>query len=160
MGKPRFQNRYCMNSFHLKCLFKILLVLLSIDLFGKKDTSLNGLDSAGSRPVKIAANPRLKQTGFRKFLIGSNYRNEWIRPVDVPVLNLGTAYGGLTPTKQGGGKQTKSLRVEDHSGKEWALRSVEKFPEKAVPAILRHTVSEKIVADGISASYPYGVLSM
>src|SRR5258706_139441 len=53
MGKPRFQNRYCMNSFHLKCLFKILLVLLSIDLFGQKDTSLNDLDSAGSRTVKI-----------------------------------------------------------------------------------------------------------
>ena len=109
--------------------------------------------------IKIAANPQLKGSGLKRFLIGKNYRSEWTQPVEVPVLHLKTAYGGLTPTKTGGGKETRSLRVEDSAGKEWSLRSVEKFPENAIPQGFKNTIAVKIVEDGISASYPYGALS-
>jgi hypothetical protein len=106
------------------------------------------------------ANPNLKGTGFSKFLIGENYRKEWTTPLRLHVLDMGNELGGLTPLKQGGGKQTKSLRVKDSSGKEWALRSVQKYPDAAIPADLRKTVVKDIVAEGVSASYPYGALSM
>jgi hypothetical protein len=102
----------------------------------------------------------LKGSGFSQFLVGKNYREEWITPLRLHVLDMGTELGGLTPLKQGGGKQTKSLRVKDASGKEWALRSVQKYPEAAIPPDLRRTVVKDIVAEGISASYPYGALSM
>ncbi|HEY0355080.1 MAG TPA: BamA/TamA family outer membrane protein, partial [Flavisolibacter sp.] len=82
------------------------------------------------------------------------------QPIRVEVLDLSKELGGLTPTKQGGGKQTRSLRVEDSSGKEWALRSVEKDPTAAIPPDLRQTFVKDVVRDGISASYPYGALSM
>src|SRR5688500_14539416 len=55
--------------------------------------------------------------------MGSNYRTEWNTPVKAPVLDL----TGLTPTKLGGGKQTKSLRLEDANGREYVLRSIQKF---------------------------------
>lgn len=120
------------------------------------DTTRVILDSVVYKP----ANPNLKGSGFSKFLIGENYREEWITPLRLHVLDMGTELGGLTPLKQGGGKQTKSLRVKDASGKEWALRSVQKYPEAAIPPDLRRTVVKDIVAEGISASYPYGALSM
>ncbi len=110
--------------------------------------------------VDVAANPQLKGNGFKNFWVGKNYRKEWTEPVRVKVLDLSKELGGLTPTKQGGGKQTKSLRVVDASGKEWALRSVEKDPTAAIPPDLRQTFARDIVRDGISASYPYGTLSM
>jgi len=110
--------------------------------------------------IKTAANPQLKGNGTSKILIGPNYRNEWTQPVEVPVLHLGNAYGGLVPTKLAGGKETKSLRVEDSAGRQWALRSVEKFPENVIPPELKKTIGEKLIKDGISASYPYGVLSV
>src|SRR6266496_5393990 len=111
--------------------------------------------------IKIAADPKLKGDGFKKFLVGKNYRREWIVPVEVPVLNLNTAYGGLIPKKLGGGKETKTLRVEDSTGKQWTLRTVEKFPGNAIPPGLQKTATvKKIVKDGVSASYPYGMLSM
>ncbi len=108
----------------------------------------------------LAADARLKGNGFKKFLIGRNYRKEWTQPVRIPVLNMSKEMGGLTPTKQGGGKQTKSLRIKDSTGKEWALRSIIKNPEAAIPADLRQTVFRDVVQDAISASYPYGALSM
>ncbi len=110
--------------------------------------------------ITIAANPKLKGNGFKRFLTGGNYRAEWTTPVTVPVLDLTTDLGGLTPVRQGGGKQTRSLRVKDSSGKEWSLRSVEKYPEAAIPADLRQTAARDVVSDAISASYPFGALSM
>jgi hypothetical protein len=116
-----------------------------------KDTVPNFPDS-----VLIAANPRLKGSFFKNLFIGKNYRKEWTTPVTVPVLD----FSEITPERQGGGKQTRSLRVTDKNGKEWSLRSVEKFPDAAIPADLRQTFVRNIVIDGISASYPFGGLSV
>jgi hypothetical protein len=109
--------------------------------------------------IMVAANPGLTGSAIRHFFMGRNYRKEWTTPISVPVLDLGTEQGGLTPQKLGGGKQTKSLRVVDKSGKEWALRSVQKFPEAAIPPDLRSPFARDIVEDGVSAAYPYAALS-
>lgn len=110
--------------------------------------------------VVVIANSHIKQKGLRKLFMGKNYRKEWNTPVKVPVLDLGKEYGGLTPQKQGGGKQTKSLRLEDKDEKDWALRSIEKFPEAAIPPDLRSPFAKDVLQDGISASYPYASLSI
>lgn len=110
--------------------------------------------------VLVAANDKLKEKGLRNFFLGKNYRKEWTTPVKVEVLDLGTAYGGLLPTKQGGGKQTRSLRVKETTGKEWALRSVEKYPDAAIPPDLRQTFVKDLVNQGVSASYPFASLSI
>jgi hypothetical protein len=120
------------------------------------DTTRVILDSI----VYKAANPNLKGSALSKFLIGENYRKEWTTPLRLHVLDMGNELGGLTPLKQGGGKQTRSLRVQDTSGKEWSLRSVQKYPEAAIPADLRRTFVKDIVNEGVSASYPYAALSM
>jgi hypothetical protein len=108
----------------------------------------------------LAANADLKGNGFKNFFVGKNYRKEWTQPIRIQVLDMSKERGGLTPIKQGGGKQTRSLRVVDSFGKEWSLRSVEKDPTAAIPPDLRQTFVKDVVMDGISASYPYGVLSM
>ncbi|MDP9229399.1 MAG: BamA/TamA family outer membrane protein, partial [Bacteroidota bacterium] len=109
--------------------------------------------------VVVAANPNLKGNGFKKLFFGKNYRAEWTEPVKVKVLDILTEKGGLKPTVRGGGKQTKSLRFDDSTGKEYSLRSIQKFPAPAIPPELRGTFAKDIVEDGISASYPYGSLS-
>lgn len=120
------------------------------------DTTKIILDSI----VYKAADPKLKGSGLSEFLTGENYRKEWTTPLRLHVLDMGSELGGLIPLKEGGGKQTKSLRVQDTSGKQWALRSVQKYPEAAIPADLRRTFVKDIVKEGISGSYPYGALSM
>ncbi len=110
--------------------------------------------------ITVVANKILKPSFLKNLFMGKNYRSEWTQQVTVPVLDLGQEQGGLKPVRKGGGKQTKSLRLEDSTGKEWALRSIEKFPEAAIPPDLRQTVARDIVEQGISASYPYASLSI
>ena len=119
-----------------------------------EDTIPNWPDS-----ILISGNKKLKGNFFKKLFMGKNYRKEWTTPVKVEVLDIGKEQGGLTAEKQGGGKQTKSLKVQDSSGKKWSLRSIQKFPEAAIPADLRSPFAIDILEDGISASYPYASLS-
>lgn len=109
--------------------------------------------------VLISASDKYKNpTGFKKFFLGNNYREEWSVPVKLKVFNLKKEKGGFTIESLGGGKQTKSLRLKDKNGKEWTLRSVDKDPEKAIPENLRGTLAQRIVQDLISASHPYAPL--
>lgn len=127
-----------------------------------------GPDSAGislrPRPdyrdstVTIAANPNYRSASFTEFLLGKNYRTAWATPVKMPVLDLATEKGGLTPYRMGGGKQTASLRLRNEEGREYILRSVNKNPEQVLPEGLRETVAKDLLQDQISAQHPYGAL--
>lgn len=111
--------------------------------------------------VSAIGSGKFKAGGFRKMLIGKNYRNEWAASVKAPVLDIGKEQGGLKPLRRGGGHQTKSLRLEDSKGNEWVLRGIEKtVTDAALPQDLRGTFVKDLVQDGVSASYPYAALSM
>lgn len=99
-----------------------------------------------------------KVTHTHRWLFGENFRKEWAQPVKVPVIHLSTVYGGLTPVREGGGMQSKSLRLVDKTGKEWVLRSVEKTPDKLLPPNLRETFAIDWIDDALSAQHPYSAL--
>jgi hypothetical protein len=85
---------------------------------------------------------------------GAHYRDLWTTPIRVPVLALATFAGGLTPVKQGGGFQTKSLRFKGNDGKLYAFRSVNKDPRKALPEELQETFAADVFQDQISSAHP------
>ena len=109
--------------------------------------------------VVISASDKFKKwSGFKRVLLGSNYHKEWSTPITLKEFNIRKEKGGLKVKSLGGGKQTKSLKLEDKNGKEWTLRTVDKDPSKALPLNLRGTIAENIVQNMISASYPYAPL--
>lgn len=111
--------------------------------------------------VSVIASAKFKVGGLRNILLGKNYRHEWKTSIRVPVMNLSKEYGGLTPLKRGGGHQTRSLRLVDPTGRQYVFRVVEKaVTDAALPPELRGTAVKDLVADGISASYPYAALSV
>ena len=119
------------------------------------------VSEAQTDSMTVAANTTFKTNGSKIFWMGRNYRLEWKTPIGVPVINLSTEYGGLTPIKRGGGKQTKNLRLEDPSGREYSLRSVQKFiTAKTLPGQLESEAAADLVNDGVSASYPYANASI
>ncbi len=87
--------------------------------------------------------------------MGENYRKVGATPVKVPVFDIATEKGGLKILKRGGGQQTFSLRLEDKNGRQYVLRSIDKFVEGAVPEALHKTFAVDLVQDQISASNPY-----
>jgi hypothetical protein len=107
-----------------------------------------------------ASDKHLPIKGFKKFILGQNYRPEWSTPVNMKVFNINKERGGLTAVGLGGGTQTKSLRLKDKKGKEWVLRSVDKIPTGALPPEFRGTISPDLVKDFNSASHPYAPLTI
>ncbi len=139
----------------------ILFYFLLLAVSASGQTGDFQLNNSQQRPdTTTPANPKLNGNGFTRFLMGKNYRQEWTTPIQVPVLNFKTDFGGLEPEKEGGGKQTHTLHLKDGDGRHWVLRSVEKFPEKVIAPELKGTILETLIRDGLSASYPYGVLSV
>lgn len=111
----------------------------------------------GGTVVKNASNQYAASAKKMKWL-GENYRDVWAEKIEVPVFNFENENGELKILKQGGGQQTLSLRLEDPKGRQYTLRSVEKFPEKAIPEAFRETFAKDLVQDQISASHPYAAL--
>ncbi|TBW28525.1 hypothetical protein [Gramella sp. KN1008] len=108
--------------------------------------------------VLIAASSLYEADAIKQFMQGENYREAWATPVQVPIIYLDTLYGGMEIVKEGGGKQTHSLRVQSDNGTLYSLRSVTKDPQQLIPEIAETLGLENIIVDGISAQHPYGAL--
>ncbi|WP_316768348.1 BamA/TamA family outer membrane protein [Pedobacter frigiditerrae] len=109
--------------------------------------------------ITIKVHPSYDSVGkVHRFLFGENYRKDYAMDTKFPVLRISEVKGGLTPTQLGGGNQSKSLRLKDKNGKEWVLRSVEKYPEVLLPQGLRETFAKDIIKDNMSAQHPFGAL--
>ncbi len=105
--------------------------------------------------MTVAAGARYQGGWLRRFFLGKTYRDLWATPIEVPVFDPRTFGGGLTPTKTGGGNQTRSLRLKDSEGNEFTFRLVDKTG-LTLPAGFEHTIVEGIVRDQISAHHPAG----
>src|SRR5690348_17674967 len=106
----------------------------------------------------VAAGVRYGAGWLHRLLLGAHYRDLWTTPLRVSVLDLGGFAGGLTPQRRGGGRETKSLRLQGANGRVYAFRSVDKDPTAALPPDLRQTFITGVVQDQISSSHPAGAL--
>jgi hypothetical protein len=104
----------------------------------------------------VAAGPRYQASALHKALLGPHYRKLWATPIRVPVLDLATFSGGLTPDEKGGGMQTRSLKFKGKDGREWRVRSVDKDPTPTLPKGLENTFVDWVLQDQISAAHPAG----
>lgn len=109
--------------------------------------------------ITVAASRQYETSSkTRTFLLGHNYRAVWSMPVTLPVFHLEHEKGGYSIRKAGGGKQTKSLHLEDSSGHNYKLRTIDKDPKEFLPPEFRSTLTQAIVNDLISAAHPYAPL--
>jgi hypothetical protein len=110
--------------------------------------------------VTMTAAPGFKAGSFKRLMWGDNYRDEWTTPIRIPVFDIGKEKGGLKAVQRGGRLQSKSLRLEDSEGRQYVLRSIEKYPERILPPEFRQTFIKNALVDAISASYPYAAVSV
>jgi len=108
--------------------------------------------------VEVAASMLYKANPVKTVIQGEQYRKAWETPIKVPIVFLDTLYGGITITKEGGGKQTHSLKLQCKNNIKYTLRSINKDPEALIPDLLKTLSLENIVVDGISAQHPYGAI--
>ncbi|MCK4464933.1 MAG: metallophosphoesterase, partial [Bacteroidales bacterium] len=121
---------------------------------------LSQIDFSDSTVVVYPNGEKYQAGKIKKIFLGSNYRKEWITPIEVPVFDFNKEKGGLKILKKGGGCQTKSLRLEDKNGKQWVLRSMEKDPSVAIPEVVKVNLAVDLLEDQMSACLPYATLSV
>lgn len=102
----------------------------------------------------VVPGARYEAGGLRSWLVGTDYRNLWTTPITVPVLNLETFAGGLTATETGGGRQTRSLRLRGADGREYAFRSVAKWPAGAADPDMAGALLGYFIQDQVSSMVP------
>lgn len=112
------------------------------------------IDADTSKLVEVTAGPHYEISGFGEFFAGRHWRELWIEPFKVPVLDLNNFEGGIKPFKPGGGKQTMSLHFKNEKGKRFKFRSIDKEPERGLPPELRNTIIADLMQDQISVINP------
>ncbi|MCW3073758.1 MAG: hypothetical protein JWP69_827 [Flaviaesturariibacter sp.] len=151
-----------MNSLTLtryKCIlfFCALFLIAPPEGTAQKTQIISPPDASGF--ATVIAGEQYEKRGLQKLFLGEHYRQEWTTPVRVRVLNMDTL-GGLTPTEQGGGRQTKTLRLKDARGKEYVLRTIDKDYGGALPEITHGTFIERLAKDQVSTAHPYAAVTV
>jgi hypothetical protein len=93
-------------------------------------------------------------SGFSRFFIGDHWRDLWITPIKIPVLDLHTFAGGLSPVRKGGGLQTKSLRFIGSDGREYKFRSTDKDVRRSLPPDFKESIVADVMQDQVSVTNP------
>lgn len=157
---------------------KVLIVLLGIlviivglvylSVSGDRDTfdtctivnkeELESTNFKNHDSVLIAPSTLYEGNILKELVQGSNYRDAWAAQVKFPVVFLDSLHGGVEIIKEGGGKQTHSLKLRTKDHITYTLRSVTKDPEKLIPDIAEDLGLENVIVDGISAQHPYAAL--
>ncbi len=107
----------------------------------------------------VVPGKEFKRSGYHNFFWGKHYRKEWNTPIRVENFYLDTALGGLVPVQEGGGSQSKTLRLRSVNNKEYNLRSVNKDFGRAMKD-KDGTFIGRIVKDQSAMDHPYAALTI
>jgi hypothetical protein len=107
---------------------------------------------AGGEAAGVAAT-RYRAGPLRRGLLGDGYRQAWAAPIRVPVLDIDTFAGGLTPLRRGGGNQTRSLHLRGADGHAYVFRSTDKDQGGRLNPLARATFG-RVRQDQVGALHP------
>jgi hypothetical protein len=112
----------------------------------------------GTDSIELVVNPGYQVNPVAELFLGSQYRDLWTEPIKVEVLDLAAFEGGLRPTREGGGQETRSLHFETADGRRFIFRSVDKEVLRLLHAGLSRSSVAYLVHDQTSSSFPAGAL--
>lgn len=125
---------------------------------------------ATTTTTSIYSKEMTQKSIFHKFLFGLHYRKYYSLPIEAKTATLDTLFGGVKPTKEGGGHQSKSLRLVDANGKEYVMRALKKSTSRFLQSVVfkdqfvlnqfDDTYAEGFLFDFYTTSHPYTPLAV
>ena len=106
------------------------------------------------RTVTIVPAARYDGGWLHRVLLGAQWREAWSTLIEVPVADLDTFDGGLTPDREGGGFETLNLHFKSADGRTWVFRSIDKDPRKKLDRETAEGWIGDLAQDLISGSHP------
>ncbi|MDD3721352.1 MAG: metallophosphoesterase [Lutibacter sp.] len=96
---------------------------------------------------------------------GQHYRKYYGTKISAPTVLLDTLFGGLTPTRKGGGHQSRSLHLVAENGTQYVMRALRKsatqylqavaFKNQYIEGQFDKTFTESLLLDIYTTSHPY-----
>jgi hypothetical protein len=125
---------------------------------------------AATTTTSIYSNEMTQKSIFHKFLFGKHYRKYYSLPIEAKTATLDTLFGGVKPVREGGGHQSKSLRLVDANGKEYVMRALKKSTSRFLQSVVfkdqfvlnqfDDTYAEGFLFDFYTTSHPYTPLAV
>lgn len=103
--------------------------------------------------VTVVAGSRYQKPALYRWLFGGAYRDLWLTPIRVPVLDLQRFDGGLVADDLGGGNATLSLRFNSVDGSRYVFRTVDKEP-LVLPAFAQGGLPRDVARDRTASTHP------
>jgi predicted phosphohydrolase len=147
-------------------------VLFEKTIFEPKKEFINNYTNSFAATTKssIYSSEMTSKSVFHNFLLGTHYRKYYSQLIEVPTVSLDKLYGGVTPMRAGGGHQSKSLRLVNADGKEYAMRALKKsasrflqsvaFKDQYIEDEFENTYAENFLYDFYTTSHPYAPLAV
>ena len=124
-------------------------------------SNLTFSQASSSDSILLPINSRYNEvSGLHRTFFGEGYRRIWSAPTNLKIFRLQGEKDTFAVVNLGGGLQTKSIRLKDLRGKEWVLRSIQKYPERALPEKLKPTIAKTILNDQVITMHPYASLTV
>ena len=122
-------------------------------------------DTALTRSSSIYSQQETEKGGIYEWLWGKRYRKQYGKKIEAPVLIIDSLPGNMKPISEGGGQQSRSLRLIDDNKNEYTLRALRKDPLQYIQAdlvktnvirdFLTNTIAERYVSDYFTTAHPY-----
>ncbi len=105
-----------------------------------------------------------EKSGFYRWFFGDHYRQVYSKEVEVPVLDLNKLPDSVRAISEGGGSQSRSLRLIDNDRHEYTVREVRKsatrfiqfsIADHYVMDYMENTVAEDLVQDFYTTAHPF-----
>ena len=151
-GHPLLTSCSCLGDAAVTARFAVVLPLLSVLATG---AAAQGPEPAPGELVTVAPGAQYRAGPLYRAFMGSGYRDLWITPIRVPLADMDTYAGGLTPVRVGGGMTTRTLHLDGADGRRYVFRSVDKEPADLLEDFVG-TPIEAILRDQISSFHPSG----
>jgi hypothetical protein len=166
-----YENGATTVSFYGREKNRTQLLLKKTILYPKKEMKINYANSFSSTAQTSVYHPeKVEKSRTHNFIFGSHYQKYYGTTIEAQVALLDTLHGGLTPERAGGGHQTKSLRLNDRSGKEYVMRAVKKsvgrflqtvaFKDQYIENEFKDTYAEDFLYDFYTTAHPYASLAV
>ncbi len=114
--------------------------------------------------ASIYSKEETDKSGFYKWFWGDHYRDAYSKNITAPVLFLDSLPNNVRATTEGGGNQSRSLRLIDDNENEFTVRELRKSAVRFIQSsidnhyvidYMKNTVAEDIVQDYYTTSHPY-----
>ncbi|MDO1500394.1 metallophosphatase [Winogradskyella maritima] len=132
---------------------------------GPKDFPYHENSDFGSTyESSIYTNEEVDKSGFYKWFWGDHYRDIYGRKITAPVLFLDSLQNNVRAITEGGGNQSRSLRLIDDNENEYTVRELRKSGVRFIQSKIKdhyvleymdNTVAESIIQDYYTTSHPY-----